>query len=253
MNGFCDIHAHFVYGLDDGAKTRRDMEAMLDAAHADGIAFLMATPHVSPGVWPFDEALFRHRLDEARAYCARRGYALELGAGAEILYTPALAQRALEGRLPTLAGSEAILLEFAPGIAFEELSSAVALLERRGYRTILAHVERYHCLRQGRNAEHLRRAYDVRYQLNAATLLRARPFWKDGIIHRWLREGLIDYIATDAHDCAERPSNMSAAYHVLLRRVGQARADEMTGLSGYGTGNRGENHGDKGTGARDVR
>lgn len=44
MNGFSDIHSHFLYDIDDGAKTREDMEAMLDAANADGIASLFATP-----------------------------------------------------------------------------------------------------------------------------------------------------------------------------------------------------------------
>ena len=44
MKGFRDIHSHFVYGVDDGARTREDMEAMLDAAHADGIASLVSTP-----------------------------------------------------------------------------------------------------------------------------------------------------------------------------------------------------------------
>ena len=41
MKGFTDIHAHFVYGVDDGAQTRQDMEAMLDAAHADKVACTM--------------------------------------------------------------------------------------------------------------------------------------------------------------------------------------------------------------------
>ena len=32
MSGFTDYHAHFVYGVDDGARTREEMFAMLDAA-----------------------------------------------------------------------------------------------------------------------------------------------------------------------------------------------------------------------------
>ena len=32
MSGFMDYHAHFVYGVDDGAQTREEMYAMLDAA-----------------------------------------------------------------------------------------------------------------------------------------------------------------------------------------------------------------------------
>ena len=83
MKGYTDIHAHFVYGMDDGAQTREEMCAMLDAAEADGIGLLYATPHVVPGVRPFDWETYERRLREARAYCGARGYGMELRAGAE--------------------------------------------------------------------------------------------------------------------------------------------------------------------------
>ena len=35
---FSDIHSHFVYGMDDGAQTLENMEAMQDAAAADGVS-----------------------------------------------------------------------------------------------------------------------------------------------------------------------------------------------------------------------
>ena len=63
---FSDIHSHFVYGMDDGAQTVQDMEAMLDAAVADGVGCLIATPHMTPGVHPFNEERFWRHLFEAR-------------------------------------------------------------------------------------------------------------------------------------------------------------------------------------------
>ena len=86
--GFTDIHAHFLYGLDDGAEDRGGMEAMLDAAHADGIASLFATPHVTPGIEPFDMARYQEHLEEARRYCRRKGYALRLYSGAICAESP---------------------------------------------------------------------------------------------------------------------------------------------------------------------
>ena len=50
---FSDIHSHFVYGMDDGAQTAQEMEAMLDAAAADGVGRLIATPHMA---WYSEEA-----------------------------------------------------------------------------------------------------------------------------------------------------------------------------------------------------
>lgn len=78
MMKFADVHSHFVYGVDDGAKTQEEMKAMLDAAWQDDVTTLVATPHRTPGVHPFDEALFERRLAEARDYCQLRSYAMNL-------------------------------------------------------------------------------------------------------------------------------------------------------------------------------
>ena len=109
MMKFADVHSHFVYGVDDGAKTQEEMKAMLDAAWQDDVTTLVATPHRTPGVHPFDEALFERRLAEARDYCQLRSYAMNLWAGAEILYTPALEQYMTCHPLPTLGSTRNVL------------------------------------------------------------------------------------------------------------------------------------------------
>ena len=108
MRGFTDIHAHFVYGVDDGPRTPEDMYRMLDAANADGITCLFATPHATPGIYPFPEEKLKNGLAEARAYCQQMGYNMSLYEGAEILYTPAMERFAREKKLPTLADSKLI-------------------------------------------------------------------------------------------------------------------------------------------------
>lgn len=55
MSGFTDYHAHFIYGVDDGAQTREEMYAMLDAAAADGVRHLFATSHSTPGMEHFPQ------------------------------------------------------------------------------------------------------------------------------------------------------------------------------------------------------
>ena len=50
MSGFTDYHAHFVYGVDDGARTREEMFAMLDAAAADGVTRLIENSRSGTGM-----------------------------------------------------------------------------------------------------------------------------------------------------------------------------------------------------------
>ena len=227
---FSDIHSHFVYGMDDGAQTVQDMEAMLDAAVADGVGCLIATPHMTPGVHPFHEERFWRHLSEARAYCQIRGYSLKLYGGAEILYTPALEHYISSHALPTLADSQNVLLEFASAIPFAEITAAVDLLERNAYVPILAHVERYKAL-SGLNIYRLKEQHSVLYQVNCSTVIDGEGLFKDMQLRRWFRDELIDYVASDSHNCQVRKTRMKNAYTILSKRFGVKYARRLVGMS----------------------
>ena len=230
MRGFTDIHAHFLYGVDDGPRSKAEMEGMLDAAYADGITSLFATPHATPGVYPFNHALMRQRLTEARAYCQAKGYQMQLYAGAEIMFTPALERIAMERQLPTLADSASILLEFVPDISYWELDSAIDMLTRSGYSVILAHFERYACLFHRKNAYRLKDRYDLRYQVNCNSILNSKGIIKDYHLGMWLKSELVDFVATDAHDTRRRPFQINAAYAALRQKYRKAYVDMLVGI-----------------------
>lgn len=226
--GFIDIHAHFVYGVDDGPRTLEDMQCMLDAAYADGIACLFATPHVTPGIHSFPSERFRSHLKEAKEYCCHMGYDITLYEGAEILYTPTIERFAYERKLPTLAGTDRILMEFVPDISISEIRQALLLTQQCGYRPILAHIERYDCF-YGRGAYQIKEQFDVEFQMNCTTVLRGRGFFKNQCIKKWLKAGLIDFIATDSHDCERRATRMKQTYEILENRYGSLYARRLTG------------------------
>ena len=227
--GFVDIHSHFVYGLDDGARTITEMETMLDAAHADGVVSLFATPHVTPGMKPFDTDKYESHLNQARRYCRDRGYNMQLFSGAEILYTPMLQQYCMEHRLPTLGDSEFVLMEFVPGVKLQELESALTLMKRNGYIPILAHIERYNCLYRGRTAAKLKERYNVRYQVNANTVLSDQGYFRTRKIRSWFENELVDFIASDAHNVQNRRTKLRKAFSTLKKQYGQ-QAEQLMGL-----------------------
>ena len=227
---FSDIHSHFVYGMDDGAQTMQDMEAMLDAAVADGVGSLIATPHMAPGVQPFNEERFWRHLLEARAYCQIQGYSLQLYGGAEILYTPALEHYMSSHALPTLANSQKVLLEFVPTISFAEITAAVDLLERNGYVPILAHMERYKAL-SGLNIYRLKEQSSVRYQVNCSAVVDEEGLLKDMQLRKWFQDELIDYVASDSHNCRPCKAGMKNAFTILSKRFGAEYAKRLVGMS----------------------
>lgn len=231
MSGFTDIHSHFLYGVDDGPKTPEVMQAMLDAAYENGIRAIMATPHVTPGIHPVDTEKIALHLEQAREYCREKGYDMQLFSGAEILYTPAMERFIEERRLPTLSGSDSVLVEYAPDVSMEELERSVEHMERAGYTVILAHIERYQCLCRGKAAWQFRERHPrTQYQVNGRTLANLHGFFHSRMIKGWLKDRLIHFVGSDAHHVDYRRFCMRQAYESLLTMVDEAYAKQLVGM-----------------------
>ena len=228
--GFRDIHTHIVYGVDDGPQSLEDMQAMLDEAYLGGIKAIYATSHSTPGIDDFPEEVYSAHLEEAKAYCAQRGYDIRLYTGTEILYTPAFRNYLERHPLRTLGDSECVLMEFVPNVSFEEVEAAVSMVENAGYIPILAHIERYECL-FGRRSYRLKREHTVRYQVNCRTLVRTNMgFLKKWQLRRWFKKELIDYVASDMHDLKARRNRMGASARALEKFSCQAYIARLMGI-----------------------
>ena len=229
MDGFSfwDIHSHIIYGVDDGARNRETMTAMLDATAADGVSSIIATSHASPGLRPFPREEYEARLEEARQYCLEKGYSLNIYPGAEILYSSMLERFVRERLLPTLGGTDYVLVEFMPDIPYAQVDSAVSMMEGSGYRVILAHVERYDCLYRG-NAYRLKEDHSVQFQVNCGTVIGGLGFFRTRQIRRWFRDEIIDFVSSDCHGVNHRPTRMREAFGVLKEAYGEAYALRLT-------------------------
>lgn len=227
MAFFTDIHAHVVYGVDDGPKTAQDMRDLLDDAHAQGITRIFATSHMEPGVHPFPEEDYAARLEEGCRYCAEQKYDLKLIPGAELLYTPAMDAFIRDRRLNPLGDSMNVLVEFMPDISADETQWALEQLEDQGYQTVLAHIERYECMK-GTFPARLKKNFSVQYQINCRSVIESDQLLRGRRVRKLLDAGLVDYVATDMHRRAGRPPRMAEAFETLVRRYGTEAAERLT-------------------------
>ena len=225
---FVDIHHHFVYGVDDGARSFEATKRLLRASYADGVREVIATPHVTPGEIRFPREVFLGRLEHAQVWCAAQGMDLRLRAGAEILYTDAAPRLLREGEVQTLAGSRFALLEFLPDDSEARLREAARRVGAQGFVPVFAHVERYRCLKRARQFEALRAHLGVRMQVNAATVVSGAGLLRGRLIMSLIRDGLIDYVASDSHDLAGRQTCMTRCYTRLAERFGEGTARALT-------------------------
>lgn len=228
---FTDIHHHILYGIDDGADSREKMYAMLEKAAEDNIVRIVVTPHVTPGVKRFDCEQFSRALSDARAYCREKRLDIELYGGCEILYTGQTCDFLMDGRIPTMADTEFVLVEFSPDVRFDRLYEALDSLLHCGFIPIVAHVERYACLSQRpARAEKIKdELADVCFQVNCSSIIgeHCAPAIRR-FVEKLLDLDLIDAIGTDAHGVSARSVHMTRAWQILKKEFGTAYADELT-------------------------
>ena len=207
-----DLHCHILPGLDDGARDVDDAVAMAFQAQADGIEAICATPHIRHD---HDVRISElpQRREELIAVLRERGCATRILPGAEVAAT------ALEGLdAPELAaltlggGGRWILLEPGPGPLDETLERAVARLQTRGLRALIAHPERH------QSADLVQRLTGL---IRHGALVQATAaFLTDEQTASGMRElaraGVIHVLGSDAHSShAGRPVALRAAIQEL--------------------------------------
>lgn len=222
-----DIHHHLVYAVDDGAEDRDMSIAMLERAAKERVTDIVCTSHTMPGQRDLDLRRYYRFYDDLAAYVASEHLDVRLYTGTEILYTSRTPQMLHEGKIPTLAATWNVLVEFFPDMPYALIRQGVLDIANAGFNVVVAHVERCSCLREGDNLARLRQECMVQTQMNANSVLRSKGLMGDRWAKRVLREGLIDIVASDAHNITSRPCRMGEAYDYLEKTYGKEYADRV--------------------------
>lgn len=231
VQGFTDIHCHLIYGVDDGPQTLEQSVAMVQAAYKDGVRTVIATSHICPGIQEFRADLYLQHLEELRSYCASQSIDLRILTGAEILYSQLTGHFLRDGRIFSLGDSEYVLVEFLPDVTGKEIQEALTEILRSGYRPVIAHVERYpNVFGSVRKMSELKADFDALLQMNCATVLGGKGWHRDKAARRMIEEGLIDMVATDAHNTSSRPTRMRRTYDFLSDNFSKEEARMLTGM-----------------------
>ena len=227
-----DLHCHILPGIDDGAKNLDVSMSLIQKEMEDGVVGIVFTPHFHYERITLDAFVQQRKMAyrSVVAQLAERKLPLAVKLGAEVYFTTALAS--LDLSKLAFAGSRYILIEFPTSIHPGGIEDTLFAVQNRGYTPILAHVERYRCLESRGLLEKLKARYPVACQMNGSTVLEPGSFWKRRRVERWLSSGVIDVVASDAHNTTSRPVNLREAYQKLKLTFGEETADRLTGRSG---------------------
>ncbi len=227
--GFIDIHTHILPGLDDGAADWEQTGEMLRLQREQGVTDIIATPHFDMERNYQDPEQIREVVARANEYAGEEAPGLTVYEGCEVLYTPGITEAYREGRIPTLAGSRYILVEFFPQSSYREIGDAVSFFTREGLAPVIAHVERYQCL-----MNEYERLYELIkmgavMQMNSRSLSGNRFDRHVRMCRKMVRKGFIHFLGSDCHNTGDRPPAMREAYRIVGRLCRGETAVALTG------------------------
>lgn len=229
MFALCDIHAHFLPGMDDGCKTVEESICFLECSYEQGVRKLFATPHYYPveSVEAFTERRLSSAEQLRNALNEQNREMPEYLLGAEVAYHPGLGQEQNLKKL-CLGNSRYLLLEMPFQQWSGEMLRTVRNICLAGYTPVIAHVERYWKLQSSQTLARLLEL-DVLVQMNAAQLLR---FPGAGLGRRLLKEQVVQLLGSDSHNLTTRPQNLALAAQSLEKHKMHMQLAEVCDLSG---------------------
>ncbi|MDD3173963.1 MAG: hypothetical protein PHF63_10025 [Herbinix sp.] len=217
-NGYIDIHAHILPGVDDGSDSMEETLRMLQIALEQGIQTIIATPHFMAGEKnPSVEQLLNIR-DKVQMEADKLNKGLKLLLGNELFYTESIVHALKSKQALTMAGSKYVLVEFAVRESYETVFRGMGELIRAGYAPILAHVERYLCLHKREDLISELVKLGCYIQMNSSSLM-GGLFNTEAVLNRKLiNQGLVHFVGSDCHDEKVRIPNMNSAAKALHKK-----------------------------------
>lgn len=208
----CDVHSHFIPGIDDGAQTLEQTMELLTAMHDLGYRKVITTPHSMADGYKNSPEIILGGLEKVRAEVQRQGLDITVEAAAEYYLDHALEEQVNAGTVLTF-GNKLLLFEL-PFIGEPAmLKHVVFQMQTQGYRPVLAHPERYTFWYNDFNKFTELKERGVLFQLNLVALSGAYGPQAKQMAERMIDAGYYELLGSDCHNM----NHVQAIHNTLTR------------------------------------
>ena len=226
--GYIDIHSHILPGVDDGARDMDMTEELLRAELEEGVTKIIATPHFDLDHNFQDVQEIQDKVAMVQKKASELSDDLTIYGGCEILFSRGIIELLKEDKIPTLAGTNYVLVEFYPSESHKDIYRAMRDIIQVGKIPVLAHVERYECFIG--HEEYIRDLIEVGayIQMNARSLTGKRFAKRTRFCKSAVKHGLVHFLGTDCHNMEHRPPKMEKTARVIEDIAGEKMMKRLT-------------------------
>lgn len=217
-----DIHCHILPGIDDGPPDIETGLRMARMAADDGITHIVASPHYSYGERP-SAADIKEALQRFSGRIKEQGIAITVVQGADIRLTFELLRGLGSRDIFTINSSRYFLLEL-PDLMPPNVGTFIFRARAEGYIPVITHPERNYSLLMSTEKLLGLRDSGALFQVTAMSITGEFGEQIQNYSMMMLRNGYVDFVATDAHNTDYRVPILSGAYREVSELLGDARS-----------------------------
>ena len=222
---YVDFHSHILPGIDDGAENTEMSLKMLGLERKSGVTRIAATPHFYLSNQSLEDFLEKRSRAFESIEQSAQDMGIEIICGAEVYYTPSLADIELEKLC--IGNTGYIMIE----LPYQNLSRSFI----RSFKSfigsfpsditpILAHAERYLSFTSEESLYDILDS-DMLVQLNSGSF---KAFSKSlKFMLTLIRHGSAHLLGTDCHNITSRPPNMDMARKAIEKKLSADYFDRL--------------------------
>lgn len=191
-----DIHTHILPFVDDGSNDFEESMNIIDGLISQGVKHIFLTPHYYKqrnylSVYEENLEIFEALKDRVK------DKDVSLYLANEIKYSLDIFKYIEEGKVRPLS-QNIYLIEFSVDTSAYDIFEAVHNMISKGYRPIIAHIERYEALENIEDVKQLKKLGAL-IQVNVSALLGHYGGSVKRKIKKLIKNDLVDFVATDSH------------------------------------------------------
>jgi protein-tyrosine phosphatase len=228
---FADIHCHLLPGIDDGSPDLETSLAMARMAVDDGIHTIIVTPHQLGNFAHNHGDDIRARTLELQQLLDAHQIPLEVMPGGDVRIEDGMVEKLVSGQVMTLGDQGRHVLLELPHELYFPLEPVLDALERQGMIGILSHPERNQGIMRDVSMLESLVERGCLMQVTAGSLMGTFGSRSQELGEWMLEQGMVHFVATDAHGIKSRRPLMNRAYDRVAELIGEDLAADLCSIN----------------------
>lgn len=212
-----DMHSHLIPNIDDGSLSVQETYNMISGLQALGFKKFITTPHIMPEIFKNDADIILDRCTQLNAELKTTDTEIHVEAAAEYYIDEQFPGRIRKGEKFLTFGANYILIEVNMMAKEKRLEEVLFELNLKGYKPVLAHVERYPYMFEGNSLKYYSSLLDadVLLQVNLRSFTGQYGEIQKKIARQLAEHKMINFLGSDIHHENQLPiiqQSMKDAY-----------------------------------------